>query len=276
MRWRISPLAVLAIGVVASRLANAAAVHDGHFSIEIDTNGLCVILPAPPTPCVDGDADALASRALSATPNAATVFAAKKLEQFEVVDILRNYRVEKGELDGNEIAEGARNLTKATAKQPTVRAASEVTAREERVNGIQVVTYTTELQLDGSTGATKAILESHVLYGRNLSYSITIVADDANIADARARVMGAVETARLEPALRDAPSTKREWWWTLLGGFIGIELVRRYRKRSAAAAREASAASKTHGDVESKVCTSCNMTNDADAVFCNKCGAKIT
>jgi len=232
VRSAYSKLVAVVITSVIATPALAEPVRDsnGAFSIDIDTDGLCVGLPVPLHPCMSGDVRAVANGALGATANSVAVFVARKDDALEVITIVRSDRADEAELDGDEIVQFARDAEKNTRRNPAVRSATEMKYREQRVNGVQVVTYSTELQIDAQSGLSTMQLESRVLYGRKFAYWITVFGDATTIEDARRRVTAALATVQLEPALREKPArTGRSWWWLLVGGLIGAEIGRRYR-----------------------------------------------
>lgn len=93
-------------------------------------------------------------------------------------------------------------------KNSAVRSAAEMKYRQQRVNGVRVVTSSTELQLDAPSGPSAMQLESRVLYARKFAYWITAFGGATTIEDARRRVTTALATVQLEPALRATTSTR--------------------------------------------------------------------
>ena len=217
-------LAVAAVLVAGDARAEPFRDPHGHFFIDLDTSGLCVVIPAR-----DACADAYAAQRALATPAGANALVvATNADGFEVVSVVRASRGEV-DIDEDAIATVAHQLAESARTSPTVRASGHVTTHEERVHDAQMVTYATNLEVDTPQGTKDVRWETRVLYGQGVAYSVTLIADQNSVEDARQRIGRAITTARIDPAL--PPSRGPSWWlWALLGGMIGVELVRRYVK----------------------------------------------
>lgn len=211
-RCAVGRIVLVLVLLALSNSARAETIRDphAHFSIEIDTTGLCIWVPHghrnEPACRGFGSPTDLARLARADAPDQ-DLFAMKRDLGHHTLETLSVMRIESddNETSRDDIDQFAALMFAGMSDGGVTKNASAVTTGEFRANGNQVVTFTQDFDLGGM--ATR--VDGYLVAGKGSRYMISTMADVGSADDARGRILRAWQTLSVDRATPPTPAIVR-------------------------------------------------------------------